>query len=181
MMEDDQIYFLNWLINEAEINILAHFPLTPPLVQIMQKSFPHIKSQNKIFWSLFLTKCVENYQKNDAILVIDMGEVCHEYGFQMSLNSVAQTVSKFNEPINSLYNLFGIIYLEIFYFDNFSIDFSFSNVDSVSTVLPLEGLHLFRQLVIKLKNLLNLFIETELASMIEFIKLNQEFIQKITE
>jgi hypothetical protein len=111
-----------------------------------------------------------------------MGEVCREYGFQMSLNSIAQTISKFNEPINSIYNLFGIIYLDINYLDKYSIDFNFSNVvDSVSTVLPLEKLHIFRQLVIKLKNLLNLFVETELASMIEFIKSNQEFIQKLSQ
>jgi len=186
MMEDVQIYFLNWLINEAEINILAHFPLTPPLVQIMQKSFPHIQSQRKIFWSLFLTKCVENYQKNDAIFVIDMGEVCRDYGLQMSLNSIAQTISKFNEPVNSIYSLFGIIYLDILYLDKISMDFNFSNVDSVSTVLSLESLDLFRQLVIKMKNFLNLFQENqctnaEITNMIDFIKSNQEFIKNLSQ
>jgi len=186
IIEDEQIYFLNWLINEAEINILAHFPLTPPLVQIIQKSFPHIQSQRKIFWSLFLTKCVENYQKNDAIFVIDMGEVCRDYGLQMSLNSIAQTISRFNEPVNSIYSLFGIIYLDILYFDKLSLDFNFSNVDSVSTVLSLESLDLFRQFVIKMKNLLNLFQEnqwtnTELENMIYFINSNQEFIKNLSQ
>ena len=65
-----------------------------------QKAFPDISAQRKIFWSLFMTKCVENYQKNLPKIIIDMGQVCREYGFQMSLNSVAQTVSKFNEPVN---------------------------------------------------------------------------------
>jgi hypothetical protein len=179
--QDSQKYFLDWLINHAEIRFFAHFPLTPELVQIAQKAFPDIQSQRKIFWSLFMTKCVENYQKNEPKFTIDMGQVCSEYGFQMSLNSVAQTISKFNEPVNSLYNLFGIIYLDLYYHDKFSIDFSFSNVDSVSTVLPLEGLHLFRQLVIKMKNLLNLFVEPELASMIDFINANKEFIQKLPQ
>ena len=184
MLHDSQKYFLNWLINHSGIQLFAHFPLTSELTQIAQKSFPDIRSQRKIFWSLFMTKCVENYQKNDARILIDMGEVCREYGFQMSLNSVAQTVSKFNEPVNSLYNLFGIIYLDIYYLDKFSIDYSFSNVDSVSTVLPLEGLHIFRQLVIKMKNILNLFeentyFENELSDFIHFINANQEFIQKL--
>ena len=179
--QDSQIYILNWLINYADIQFFAHFPLTPELVQMAQKAFPDISAQRKIFWSLFMTKCVENYQKNLPKIIIDMGQVCREYGFQMSLNSVAQTISKFNEPINSLYNLFGIIYLEIHFLDKFSIDFSFSNVDTVSTVLPLEGLHLFRQLVIKMKNLLNLFVESELTSMIHFINGNQEFIQKLPQ
>ena len=177
--QDSQIYILNWLINYADIQFFAHFPLTPELVQMAQKAFPDISAQRKIFWSLFMTKCVENYQKNLPKIIIDLGQVCREYGFQMSLNSVAQTVSKFNEPVNSLYNLFGIIYLEIHFLEKFSIDFSFSNVDTVSTVLPLEGLHLFRQLVIKMKNLLNLFVESELTSMIHFINGNQEFIQKL--
>jgi hypothetical protein len=181
MMQDTQKYFLDWIINHAEIQFFAHFPLTPKLVQIAQKAFPDISSQRKIFWSLFMTKCVENYQKDDPKLIIDMGEVCREYGFQMSLNSIAQTISKFNEPINSIYNLFGIIYLDIYYLDKYSIDFKFSNVDSVSTVLPLEGLDIFRQLVIKMKNFLNLFVETELASMIEFINANQQFIQKLSQ
>ena len=179
--QDSQIYILNWLINYADIQFFAHFPLTPELVQMAQKAFPDISAQRKIFWSLFMTKCVENYQKNLPKIIIDMGQVCREYGFQMSLNSVAQTVSKFNEPVNSLYNLFGIIYLEIHFLEKFSIDFSFSNVDTVSTVLPLEGLHLFRQLVIKMKNLLNLFVEPELTSMIHFINGNQEFIQKLPQ
>ena len=179
--QDSQIYILNWLINYADIQFFAHFPLTPELVQMAQKAFPDISAQRKIFWSLFMTKCVENYQKNLPKIIIDMGQVCREYGFQMSLNSVAQTVSKFNEPVNSLYNLFGIIYLEIHFLEKFSIDFSFSNVDTVSTVLPLEGLHLFRQLVIKMKNLLNLFVESELTSMIHFINGNQEFIQKLPQ
>jgi len=181
MMQDSQKYFLNWLINHAEINMFAHFPLTPELAQIAQKTFPDISSQRKIFWSIFMTKCVENYQKNDARVLIDMGEVCREYGFQISLNSVIQTISNFNEPVNSIYNLFGIIYLEIYYLDKCSIDFRFSNVDSISTVLPLEGLHLFRQLVIKMKNLLNLFVENDLISMIQFINANQEFIKKLTQ
>jgi hypothetical protein len=179
--QDSQIYFLNWLINYADIQFFAHFPLTPELVQIAQKTFPDISAQRKIFWSLFITKCVKKYQKNLPKIIINMGEVCRKYGFQMSLNTVAQTISKFNEPINSLYNLFGIIYLEIHFLDKFSIDFSFSNVDTVSTVLPLEGLHFFRQLVIKMKNLLNLFVEPELASMIDFINANKEFIQKLSQ
>jgi len=181
MMQDTQKSFLSWLINHAEIRFFAHFPLTPELTQIAAKAFPDISSQRKIFWSLFMTKCVEIYKKDEPKMIIDMGEVCREYGFQMSLNSLIQTVSKFNEPINSIYNLFGIIYLDINYLDKFSIDYSFSNMDSVSTVLPLEGLHIFRQLVIKMKNLLNLFVETELANMIHFINANQEFIQKLPQ
>jgi hypothetical protein len=186
MMQDTQKYFLNWLINHAEIHMFAHFPLTPELVKIAQKSFPDINSQRKIFWSIFMTKCVENYQKNDVRVMIDMGEVCREYGFQISLNSVIQTISNFNEPVNSIYNLFGIIYLDINYLDKCSIDFKFSNVDTISTILPLEGLHLFRQMVIKIKNLLNLFQENrydenDLTSMIQFINANQEFIQKLPQ
>ena len=186
MLHDSQKYFLNWLINHSGIQLFVHFPLTPELTQIAQKSFPDIRSHRKIFWSLFMTKCVENYQKNDVRVLIDMGEVCREYGFQMSLNSLAQTVSKFNEPVNSLYNLFGIIYLDINYLDKFSIDYSFSNVDSVSTVLHLEGLHLFRQLVIRMKNILNLFeentyFENELSDFIHFSNANQEFIQKLPQ
>lgn len=186
MLHDSQKYFLNWLINHSGIQLFVHFPLTPELTQIAQKSFPDIRSHRKIFWSLFMTKCVENYQKNDARVLIDMGEVCREYGFQMSLNSLAQTVSKFNEPVNSLYNLFGIIYLDINYLDKFSIDYNFSNVDSVSTVLHLEGLHLFRQLVIRMKNILNLFeentfFENELSDFIHFSNANQEFIHKLPQ
>ena len=181
MMKDSQKYFLNWLINYAEIHIFAHFPLTPELAQISQKNFPDISSQRKIFWSLFMTKCVENYQKNEPKFTIDMGEVCIEYGFQISLNSVIQTISKFNEPVNSLYNLFGIIYLDINYLDKCSIDFRFSNMDSISTVLPMNNLHLFRQLVIKMKNLFNLFVEPELDRMIDFINANQEFIKKLPQ
>ena len=82
------------------MQFFVHFPLTPTLVHIAQKSFPDVSSQRKIFWSLFMTKCVENYQKDDARVLIDMGEVCREYGFQMSLNSIAQTISKYNEPVN---------------------------------------------------------------------------------
>jgi hypothetical protein len=186
MMKDSQKNFLDWLINHSEISLFSHFQLTPELAQIAAKIFPDISSQRKIFWSLFITKCAQNYQKDEWKLIIDMGEVCREYGFQMSLNSVAQTVSKFNEPINSIYNLFGLIYMEIFYFDKFSIDFSFSSVDSVSTVLPLERLHIFRQFVIRLKIYLNLFQDNqyndaELAVMIQFMKSNQEFIKNLSQ
>jgi len=186
MMKDTQKYFLDWLINHAEIQLFSHFQLTPELTQIAAKFFPDISSHRKIFWSLFITKCTQNYQKDELKLIIDMGEVCREYGFQMSLNSVAQTVSKFNETINSIYNLFGLIYLEIFYFDKFSIDYSFSSVDSVSTVLPLERLHIFRQLVIRLKIYLNLFQDNqyndaELANMIHFMRTNQEFIKNLSQ
>jgi hypothetical protein len=186
IMKDSQKFFLDWLINHAEIRLFVHFQLTPELAQIAAKFFPEISSQRKIFWSLFMTKCAQNYQKDVLKLTINMGEVCNEYGFKMSLNSVAQTVSKFNEPVNSVYNLFGIINLDIYYFENFSIDYRFSNIDSISTILPLERLHLFRQLVIKMKNLLNLFQEKkynepELDVLLDFINSNQQFIKNLSQ
>jgi len=181
-----QKYFLDWLINHAEIRIFAHFPLTPELTQIANNSFSDITSKRKIFWSLFLTKCVENYLKNDSRMIIDMGQVCQEFGFQMSTNLIAQTITKFNETINCLYNLFGIISLSLYYSDKYVIHFNFPSIDSISTILPLETLHPFRQLVIKIKSFMNYYrekqqIESPLINMINFIRTNQEFIQQLCQ
>jgi hypothetical protein len=154
----DKLTFFKWLL-EQDITVLAHFQLTPELVQFCLTNFPNPSIKKTLFWWLFIVHSSLNYQRPERDLEINMDEVCQMMGLEISEEELGLTRSRETliQKIGALTPLFNVITL-MFKFGSFTSRHNFTSQTHCDH-LSLNGLHPFRVLVYGIKSSLNLHLK----------------------
>ena len=178
-----KVNFLGWLLQLEDMSILVHFPLPAELV-------PFVHTKRALFWSLFLTECVNKYQGPERNLTVDMKLICEQMGLQTTVQELGlRNHQKALKPASEIYSLFGVIQLDMSFGKDYVVIMNFPNSGHCRTRLNLESLDLFRSLVISLKSALNEHIQpppmphipTRLKDLVEKITQNRESMQQLTD
>jgi hypothetical protein len=152
---DDKRAFFKLLLKQ-DITILAHFQLTPDFVQFCLTNFPDPSTKTILFWWLFMVQSSLKYQGPERDLEINMDEVCHMMGLEISEEEVGLSPSRDHLvlKIGALASMFNVITL-LFKFGRFSYRQNLTSATHCDH-LSLIGIHPFRALVHEIKSSLNL-------------------------
>lgn len=178
-----KVNFLGWLLQLEDMSILVHFPLPAELV-------PFVHTKRALFWSLFLTECVNKYQGPERNLTVDMKLICEQIGLQTTVNELGlRDHQQALKPASEIYSLFGLIQLDMSFGEDYVVIMNFPNSGHCQTWLNLESLDLFRFFIISLKSALNEYMQpnplphipTRLKDLVEKITQNRESMQQLTD
>ena len=154
----DKLTFFKWLL-EQDMTVLAHFQLTPELLQFCLTHFPNPSTKKTLFWWLFIVQSSLKYQGPERNLEINMDEVCQMMGLEISEEEIG--LSRSREPliqkIVALSPMFNVITF-VFKFGRFTYRQNFTS-QSHCDHLSIIGLHPFRVLVYGIKSSLNLHLK----------------------
>jgi hypothetical protein len=154
----DKLTFFKWLLAQ-DSTVLAHFQLTPDLVQFCLTHFPNPSTKKTLFWWLFIVQSALSYQRPERDLEINMNEVCQMMGLNISEEELDLPRSRelFIQKIAALAPMFNVITL-VFKFGGFTTRQNFTS-QTYCDHLSLIGLHPFRVLVHEIKSSLNLHLK----------------------
>jgi hypothetical protein len=159
--DEAKIDFLDWLLNNEDGLVQAHFPMSPELVAFILQYFPGPPGpilNRKLFWSLFYNVCATRYRESEPLFEVNMESVCSSFGLSVTEAELTLRTSDGMKPCHRIFDWFWIVRMD-FRFQAFTVKWDFSNFSNCFPAPCLERFDLFRQIVIHLKLALNMHVQ----------------------